>query len=475
MSGIDHQVGVGPWSDLSRWIVVIAISTGAFMANIDTTAVAVALPTIADEFGVGLDSVHWVVSAYLLTITAVLPSFARLADIVGRKRVLSIGMAIFVTASGFVAAAPTFELLIAARAAQGVGGAMFMSTIISTAVSAFPDAQRGQVLGVISSTVAAGTVLGPGLGGLLTGAFGWRSIFLINLPIGAAGLIGTLLLLPRHTVSTTRFRRFDFPGAITFAAAASGLLLAAAHGPGSGWNDSTTLVPLGASLAMLAVFIAWELRASDPLVELRLFTQRVFGLGTLASFLCYVLTIFPAILFPIYLQEVLGWSTSSTGAVLVLQAVAMLLVAPLAGSWSDRRGSKSPTIVALGLVVVTMAATTLLGGESEPWLVCLLLLMFGAAFGLFITPNNSAVVGDVSPTHLGVANGTIATVRNAGRAVGVAAVVTVYQFSAHTADMTTAPADVLLNGFRGAFVASSMVAGLALATVIAMHRRGRTC
>ena len=222
-----HRVATppAPVEGAARWLVLFSITTGTFMANVDSTAVTVAMPTMSREFGVRLDALQWVLTAYLLTITAILPLFGRVADMVGRKRVLNTGLVLFVAASVVVALAPTFPVLVASRAVQGVGAAMFMATIMATAVTTFPPGQRGRVLGLISSMVAAGTLLGPPLGGVLTDAFGWRAIFLINLPIGLLGAVGTFVFVPRQPGSGGGVRSLDLPGAVLFAAAVAGLLL----------------------------------------------------------------------------------------------------------------------------------------------------------------------------------------------------------------------------------------------------------
>ncbi len=464
----------GP-SGVRRWLILVSITTGTFMANVDAAAVTVALPTMAREFGVGLDALQWVISGYFLTITAVLPVWGRLADLVGRKRILTTGLAVFVLASLLVALAPTFPLLTAARVLQGVGASMFMATIMATAVTTFRSEERGRVLGLLTSVVAGGTVVGPGLGGILTDAFGWRAIFLINVPVGLLGAVGTLLFVPRDRPAGPRSaERFDLPGALLFAGASSTLLLGVGTGASAGWSDGVTLGLLGASVVLTGLFVAQESRSADPVIDLALFRRRVFGLGNVAALLSFVLMLFPAILFPLYLHEVLGWSLGATGILMTLQAVVMLIVSPLAGWWSDRRGSRRPTLVALGVITAAMIGSVLLGPASPLWLIGLLLASFGVGLGLFLSPNNSAVMGDLSRDRAGTAGAILATVRNLGKSVGAVLVVAVYSAVAGTSETVAVEPAVLLSGFRGAFMVGAVLAGLALGIVVLMYAGQRT-
>jgi EmrB/QacA subfamily drug resistance transporter len=470
-STLDRPGAPAPVEGVGRWLVLFSITTGTFMANVDSTAVTVALPTMAREFGVRLDALQWVLSAYLLTITAVLPLFGRLADMVGRSRILNGGLVLFVGGSLVVALAPTFPVLVASRALQGIGASMFMATIMATAVTAFPPGQRGRVLGLIGSIVAAGTLLGPPLGGLLTEAFGWRSIFFVNLPIGLLGALGTFVFVPRDRGTGGGLRALDLPGAALFAASVSALLLGLGQGPALGWASPRVLGLLAGAAVLLALFVVRENRTPRPLVDLGLLRRRVFGLGILASFVYFLLTVLPPFLYPLYLQEVLGWSTGTTGLVMTLQAAAMLLVSPLSGWWSDRVGSRRPALLALVLLLLGLAGSASLGAEPRPWLIGGLLVLLGVGPGMFNSPNNSAIMGDVARERIGTANGILSTTRNLGRAVGVAVVALGYQAFAGTSATTDVPADTLLAGFRGVFLVGAVLAAAALTAVAFMPRR----
>ena len=456
-----------------RWLVLLCITSGTFMANVDAAAVTVALPTMARELDVGLDALQWTVSGYFLTITAVLPVFGRLADRVGRTRILTTGLVLFVVASLLAALSPSFPWLIAARTLQGVGASMFMATIMATAVTAFPPEERGRVLGLLTSVVAAGTVVGPALGGLLTDAFGWRSIFLVNVPVGLLGAVGILVLLPADRAAGRSVAGFDMLGALLFAGFSSALILGLGTGPGAGWASPATLGLLAASVVLLVLFALQEARSAGPVIDLRLFRRRVFGLGNLAGFVSFVLLLFPAVLFPLYLHEVLGRSVGTAGLLMSLQAAAMLLVSPAAGRWSDRAGSRRPALVGLATTAVAMLASALLGPGAPLWLVGLVLAGLGAGSGLFLSPNNSAVMGDLSRDRAGTAGAILATARNLGKAVGVALAVLLYTAFAGTSATVGVDEADLLAGLRGAFLVGAVLAGAGLAAVVLMYRGQR--
>jgi len=457
----------------ARWLVLFSITTGTFMANVDATAVTVALPAMAREFGVEIDSLQWVLTAYLLAITAVLPFFGRLSDSVGRKRILNLGLLIFVLASLCVAIAPTLGAMIAFRVIQGIGASMTMATITPMALAVFPADQRGRILGIIGSMVAAGTLLGPALGGLLTGAFGWRSIFLINLPIGLLGAIGTLVLLPADPRRENRALQMDFLGLALFIAFSAALLLGLGFGPRIGWSNWAVVALLASSVISLALFIVRELCVPQPLIDLRLFRRRIYGWGMLAAFLSYILMLLPAFLFPLYLHEVLGWPIGLTGLLMTFQAFAMLLVSPVSGWWSDRVGSRRPALAALAVLFCTFAGAAFLGTGSPPWLVASVLALLGASIGLFSSPNVSAVMGDLGQEQSGVANGTIATLRNLGRSMGVAITVLLYQVFSGTSATTGIPADRFLAGFQGVLLVGAALAATAFLAVVLMYRGAR--
>ena len=263
----------------------------------------------------------------------------------------------------------------------------------------------------------------------------------------------------------------DVPGAVLFALFVAALLLGLGIGPSVGWTDPEVLGLLAAAAALIGLFVLRERRTARPLIDLQLLRRRVFGLGILACFLYFALITITPFLFPLYLQEVLGWSTGTTGLIMTLQAIAMLLVSPLSGWWSDRVGSRRPALAALVLLLLSLLAAAFLGSDPPVWLLGLLLALLGVGPGMFNSPNNSAIMGDVARERIGTANGILSTTRNLGRAVGVAVVALAYQAFAGTSETAGIPAQTFLDGFRGVFLVGVALSAVAFVAVTFMHRR----
>jgi MFS family permease len=258
---------------------------------------------------------------------------------------------------------------------------------------------------------------------------------------------------------------------VLFALFVAALLLGLGRGPALGWTDPQVLGLLVAAAALAVLFVLRERTAARPLIDLQLLRRRVFGLGNAAAFLYFALITLTPFLFPLYLQEVLGWSTGTTGLIMTLQAIAMLLVSPLSGWWSDRVGSRRPALAALVILMLGLMAAAFLGSDPPVWLLGLLLVALGVGPGMFNSPNNSAIMGDVTRERLGTANGILSTTRNLGRAVGVAVVALCYQAFAGTAQTSGVAPETFLAGFRGVFLVGAGLAAVAFVTVTFMHRR----
>lgn len=398
------------------WLSFAAATTGTFMVNVDASVVNVALPVMQHEFGLPIGALQWVITAYLLVITGLLPITGHLADIWGRKRVFSSGITIFVVGSLACALAPGFAGLVAARVLQGIGGAIIMANVMAIIGLIFPVEMRGRALGLIGSVVAGGTLAGPPLGGLLTAWFGWRSVFWINLPFGLWGLWGTWRYLPRfRPVPGMRLGSLDWLGAGLFAAGTTALQfgLADLHRL-YGW------VLLGLTAGVTWIFLAVEHKSSHPLIPLRLFRVRAFSSNLLSGMAYWMLMMFPAFLMPFYLQTELRLPVSVIGLSLVPQALAMILISPWGGRWTDRAGVLVPGRVGLGLFFVADLWLATIPAHPPLWEVWAILALIGAAAGLYSSPNNAAVLSAVSKPEMGVASSLMATQRNLGRAVGVA-------------------------------------------------------
>jgi EmrB/QacA subfamily drug resistance transporter len=389
------------------------------MATVDSSIVGVALPVILRDLETTLSVVEWVPNAYLMVVTGLLLAFGRLADIYGHRRVYLSGLAVFTGASVLCAAAPTAGSLVAARALQGAGAAMLMACAPGMITAIFPPNQRGRGLGLLGTTVALGLTSGPSLGGLLLESAGWRSIFVVNLPVGVAAVALTLRRLPALRFAR-RAQTFDIAGAALFTLGGSALLLAISRLPQWGVAGPATLAWGGGGIALLAAFLVREARVPEPLLDLGLFRDRGFSAAVAAAVLSYLAGFVVVLLMPFYLLEVRGLSARSMGMMLTLPPLAMSLLAPWAGSLSDRIGYGRLTAIGMGVRALSLTGFLTLGPSTPIPVALASLALLGAGSALFNPPNTSSIMGSVSPERLGIAGGIAAVARNMGMALGIA-------------------------------------------------------
>jgi EmrB/QacA subfamily drug resistance transporter len=402
-----------------KWKALAAVAIGTFMSTLDSSIVNVAMPTLASEFQVEITTVEWVAMAYMLTVTGLLISLGRLSDMVGRKRIYNLGLLIFTAGSALCALAGGIGVLIAARVVQGVGAAMLAANGAAILTSAFPRTERGQAMGLNGTIVGAGLTVGPSLGGVLIHAFGWRSIFTINLPVGLVGLLlATLLLRPDEPCPEQE--RFDFAGALGLLVCLAGLLLALSHGEAWGWSSRPILALFGVSLFSGAHFLRTEARVPYPTIDLSLFRNRLFSAASVSAVASYVAIASVVFTMPFYLQQLRGFSTAHMGLMLTVIPLTMVVVSPVSGWLSDRIGSRVLASAGMASIALGLVLLSHLGTQATPLAIMGRLFLVGLGNGLFASPNSSAIMGAVPPQRLGVASGMISTVRTTGMVLGVA-------------------------------------------------------
>lgn len=396
------------------------------MATLDSSIVNIALPTLTKVFQTDLYRTKWVVIIYLLVITCLLLPFGRISDQYGRKRVFQWGFLIFTLGSLLCGLSPSLEPLLAARALQGLGAAMLMANGPAVITASFPGNERGKALGTLAMVVSAGLISGPSIGGLLITHLGWKSIFLVNIPVGLAGIFLVQRFVPTDLIPKSR-QRFDWAGAILQMI----LLLCVIVLFDPPVISVSGSVPFALPRAIMvlvtfmfaALFIKVESDARAPIFDLSLLQNRTFWTANLASLLNFIAYSAVSVLMPFFLEEVLHLSTDKAGLLMTAIPLTIFVVAPVSGRLSDRLGTQelsfAGTLVgAIGLFIMAGAFGLGIHENTGRAGVILGLCAMGLGTGLFQSPNNNAIMGSVPPNKLGVASALLATVRNLGLVAG---------------------------------------------------------
>ena len=438
------------------WLVVVTVSIGAFLGQLDASIVTLALPTLQQQFHASLVSVEWVALSYLLVLVASVTAVGRLADMIGRKLLYTYGFAIFTLASIGCGLSPTLGVLIGFRVVQALGAAMLQANSVALIATAIPKASLGRAIGIQGGAQAIGLALGPTLGGLLIGVAGWRSIFFLNGPVGVIGLVLAWLLLPRSRELAPRVR-FDWLGLGFFAPAVVAFLLALNLAANSG--PAAPLLLLVAAAVLVGVFIRRERRTSAPLIDLRLFRNLDFTAGIASGLLSYLVLFAVLFVVPFFLEHARQLSATRAGLELGALPIALAVVAPFAGRARDRIGARIPTVTGMLLVGVSLGGLAFADRSSAATVV--LLAAIGAGLGLFTPANNAAIMAAAPREHSGMAGGILNLTRGLGTAIGVAA--TGLVLGVRNAERLHASPHVVTVGFQTCVVVLAVVAVAAAA------------
>ena len=404
----------GAPGEIRKWIVLSNTTIGTLMASIDSSIVLISLPTIGRQLpGAGPAVLLWVMLAYSVVTTTLLLSFGRLSDMFGRVRLYTLGFAVFTIGSGIASFSQTGPELLAARIVQGAGAAFLWSNSAALLTDAFPMGERGKALGINQVAALSGAAVGLVLGGVLTTTLGWRSIFWVNLPIGAVGTVWAYLQLhemhpPEREVPVDWVGNLSFGGGLTLA------LVGLTIGALSGWTDPFVAVSVTIGVALLALFVLAEGRVASPMFDLSLFRIRTFLAGNVAAALAALARGAFSFVMVFYLQGVLGDSPLTAGVLLLPLSLAFVVSGPISGAVSDRRGARGLgtaglLVGACGFLVLLRfpvdGSYTLLGGA---------MVLLGLGQGMFAAPNRAEVMSSVPPGRRGIAAGIGTTLLNAG-------------------------------------------------------------
>lgn len=401
-----------------RMQVISAVALGTFMGPLDASVVNIALPSITNYFAASLSTVEWVIMAYLLIISSLLLTYGRLGDIYGHKRIYVLGFIIFTIGSLLCGTAQSIVLLIIFRAFQAIGAGMLMAIGPAIVTDVAPPQERGKFLGAIAIAVSIALFTGPILGGFLTDLFGWKSIFLINIPIGIIGSLWAQKVIPMS--KSNENKHFDLLGALLLFLALISILFPLSDIENVGWDNSLVIGLLTLGVVLFITFLWVENRVKYPMVDLSLFKIRIFTMGNVSALFNFMAQYAVIFIMPFYLQQLRGLTPAQAGLILIPMPMVTMVIAPISGSLSDHFDSRM--IRSLGMAITTTGLLLLsnLMINSSVLSVMIRLGVVGLGVGTFQTPNNSAVLGYVPVNRRGIASSMLATMRNMGMVLGVA-------------------------------------------------------
>ncbi len=456
-----------------RWALA-SLSLSMLLPSLATSIANAGLPTLAQAFTASFQDVQWIVLAYLLAITTLIVTVGRIGDIIGRRRLLLVGIGLFTGASLLCGVAPTLRLLIAARALQGLGAAIMMALTVAMVAETVPKAQTGSAMGLLGTMSAIGTTLGPSLGGVLIAGLGWQMIFLINVPLGILNVLLAQRFLPadRRGEPAERWVGFDMGGTLLLALTLAAYALAMTLGRGH-------FGPLNIALLLAAVvgvgcFLLVEARVESPLIRLAMFRDRVLSASLAMGTLVSTVMMTTLVVGPFYLARGLGLATALVGLALSAGPLAAALTGVPAGRIVDRFGAQRMTMIGLVGIAVSASVIALLPAHFGVVGYIAPIVIMTASYALFQAANNTVTMAGIRPDQRGVISGMLNLSRNLGLITGASVMGTVFAVASATTDITTARPEAVATGMRITFAVAAILIVVALAIAVGSRARSRS-
>jgi EmrB/QacA subfamily drug resistance transporter len=454
-----------------RWWTLGALCFALFMIMLDNTVVNVALPAIKADLGITQSELEWTVAAYALTFASLLLTGGKLGDLLGRRKIFMVGLIVFTLSSLFCGLSSSGTELIAARAVQGVGAALMMPSTLSIISATFAVRERGMAIGIWAGVSALALAIGPLLGGLITEHISWNWIFYVNVPIGVAGVLAAILVVPESR-DTSREQRLDLPGLITSGVGLFTIVFALIEAHRFGWTSTLILSLFAIGAVAIASFIFLELRQRLPMLDLSLFRSGTFTGANLVAILVTMAMFGIFVFFPIYMQTLLGWSPVQAGAALLPWTILIVIFAPIAGKLSDRVGSR--WLMAAGMTTVAGCCLVLstIGLHSTFWNLLPAFILGGLGMSFVMTPMSAAAMGAAPVDKAGVASGVLNTFRQVGVALGIAITgAIVANRAAAAARGGASPPEAFVHGLTFAMKVSALICfGAAIAAAVLVRK-----
>lgn len=402
-----------------RWRILAVVLLSPLMGNIDSSIVNVALPSMANHLNAEINSIQWVVTSYLMIISAFVLIFGKLGDKLGKALIFNYGFLLFGFGSFLCALSKSLVFLVFSRIVQALGAAMFMSTNQGIVATVFSANERGRALGLLGSAVAIGTMLGPPLGGIIVQLFNWQSAFLINIPISIFAFAAGNYILPKKE-NSQKVLNFDFKGAFLFVVFIVSLFWALLSGERLGWSNNRIVISLIISFMCGISFYFLEKSQGDPIVDLSMFNNKLFNISVFCGFISFVAIFSVNIIQPFYLQGVIKMSPAASGVIMLAFPISTVIVSPVSGYVADKIGAKILTVLGLFTMSVGLINMALLNDSSSYAHIMISFATLGIGSGMFQSPNNSIIMALAPKDKLGVIGSINALVRNIGMVSGIA-------------------------------------------------------
>jgi len=456
-----------------RWWTLGALCFALFMIMLDNTVVNVALPAIKSDLGISTSQLEWTVTAYALTFATLLLTGGKLGDLLGRRLIFAIGLAVFTLSSLACGLSSGAAELIAARAVQGIGAALMMPSTLSIISATFPARERGTAIGIWAGVSAMALAIGPLLGGIITEHISWNWIFYVNVPIGVLAVIAAIFVVP-ESKDTSRDQRLDLPGLLSSGIGLLAIVYALIEANNYGWTSFRILGLFALGAVALITFVLLEMRQRLPMLDLSLFRSGTFAGANLVAILVTLAMFGIFVFFPIYMQTFRGWSPVQAGAALLPWTVMIVIFAPIAGKLSDRVGSR--WLIAGGMTTVAVCCLLLstVNLHSSFWHMLPAFILGGVGMSFVMTPMSAAVMGAAPVAKAGVASGVLNTFRQVGVALGIAVTgAIVADRAAAAARGGASPPEAFVHGLTFAMKVSAVIclgAALASAALVRHYR-----
>jgi MFS family permease len=450
---------------LKRSVLLVA-TFAAFLTPFLSSAVNLALPSIGKDLNASAIGLGWIASSFILSSAMFLLPFGRLADIVGRKKIFSLGIFLFTVSTFLIIFCKTLTTLLILRILSGIAGAMIFGTSLAIITSVFQPGERGRAMGINITAVYLGLSAGPVIGGLLTQYFGWRSIFIFLVPFGLVSLF-LLFTKIKSEWAESRGDKFDWQGSVIYGISIATFMYGFSKLPTpSGWYFLISGIVLG------VIFLIFENRISNPVFDIRLILRnRVFAFSGIAALIHYSATSATGFFISLYLQYLHGLDARSAGLIMISQPLAMTILSPLAGKLSDKRNPGMIASAGMGLTATGLILLCFITQETAHSLIVGLLILMGTGFALFSSPNSNAIMSSVEKKHLGVASGVVGTMRMLGQMLSMGIAMMILSVYIGRQQITPATYPGFMTGMRTGFIIFSILCVLGIFASLARNSK----